>query len=45
VVEVFVAQTPDRTRLSGPAQIGLKWSSSRTTSLGLRIYFNPFQFQ
>ena len=36
VVEVFVAQTPDRTRLSGPAQIGLKWSSSRTTRYRIR---------
>jgi hypothetical protein len=31
VVELFVAQTPDRARVNRPAQIDLKPSSSRTT--------------
>jgi hypothetical protein len=33
VVEVFVAQNPDCSRLSRPAQIGLKPSSSRTSGV------------
>jgi len=40
MVEVFVAQNPDRSRPSRPAQIGLKSSSSRTTKYGFSKFIS-----